>query len=392
MQSAWKAVGIYPYNPEIISLDKLVPSKTSTTQLTAANAIHSTPVWKIMSAFSYFNASLGRDDGSSDGDDNRNSGGGGNDDRDDGGGDDNCNDSGDNTNDPFLPSFTPRSHMHILRKSFSSNLSTSYLVSKEPVNSSLNLIKPVHKNPYFIKEPDWLLTQKPVAGGPDQLSHEQLVKVRACDAVIEASCATAAILELQAQKLQNALHMKEDNQKRKKKATISLNVGDGAVITEDGFIKKVEVKREVREKKKKEKEGRKRARQKKGLLRKAQRGAWEMVCNEYETEKAKYDRLCQELRENGTKVRDLPLKPKRHLQKEVFDEVREEWERDVDMDEDPMEVDEEASDFADNFEIEMLPFHGEISRASPDWSGNSREEEKEDSKGEDLMDVTFQMR
>ena len=55
VKSAWEAVGIHPYNPHIIPLDKLAPSEVSTTQFTAANAIHSTPVRKIISAFSYFN-------------------------------------------------------------------------------------------------------------------------------------------------------------------------------------------------------------------------------------------------------------------------------------------------------------------------------------------------
>jgi hypothetical protein len=41
---AWEAVGICPYNPDIIPLDKLAPSEVSTTELTATNIIHSTPV------------------------------------------------------------------------------------------------------------------------------------------------------------------------------------------------------------------------------------------------------------------------------------------------------------------------------------------------------------
>ena len=155
---AWKTVGIYPYNPDIIPLNKFAPSETSTTQLTAANAIHSTPVCNIMSVFSYFNASLKwgsnsnnnkdkDDDGESD---NKNNGEDGesddendgendsendgknngensskndsesnnennneNDDKNDGE-DNSKNDEDNDTNNPFLPSFTLRSRMHIL--------------------------------------------------------------------------------------------------------------------------------------------------------------------------------------------------------------------------------------------------------------------------------------
>ena len=178
-----------------------------------------------MSAFSYFDESHNQDDCDDDNDD----------------------DNTDNDDDPFLPPFTPRSRMHILRKSFASNSSTLYLVSKEPVKSLLNLIKPVHENPYFTQEPDWSLIRKRSTDDRDRVSRERLLErcqaleialdrakqqIRARDVVIEASRATAAILKLQAQKLRSALHMKEKSQQRREKTTISLNVGDGAVITE----------------------------------------------------------------------------------------------------------------------------------------------------------------
>jgi len=378
VKSAWEAVGIHPYNPDIIPLDRLAPSETSTTQLTAANAIHSTPVRKIMSAFSYFNKSESpRHEDRSDSDE-------------------------DNPDDPFLPSFTPGSRMRILHKSFSSASSTSYLVSKEPVKSSLNLVKPVHEKPYFTQEPDWSLIQKRATGNLNRAPHEVLLErcraleisldrarkqIRARDAVIEASRATAAILELQAQKLRSALHTKEESQKRKEKTTISLNVGDGAVITEDEFIKKVEAKKEAREKKKREQQGRKREREKKHLLRNAQKEAWEAECDQYKDEKAKHERLCQEMRQNGTKVRDLPPKPKRLLQKEVFEEVREKWERDLEMDEDLMDVDEdETSEFGDDCNVEVSSFHGDDGWAGPGGGASSDGEEGKDD-DEDSMDV-----
>ena len=374
VKSAWEAVGIHPYNPDVIPLDKLTPSETSTTQLTAANAIHSTPVRKIMSAFSYLNE---HDDGDDDDDKN--------------------------PDDPFLPSFTPRSRIRILHKSFASNSSTSYLVSKEPVNSSLNLIKPVREKPYFAQEPDWSLIRKRATGDLDQASREKLQErcqalevaldrakqqIRARDAVIEASRATAAILKLQAQKLRSALHTKEEGQKRKEKATISLNVGDGAVITEDEFIKRVEAKKLAREKKKQEQEGRKREKEKKHLLKGAQREAWEAACDKYEAEKAKHERLCQELRNRGTKVRDLPPKPRRCLQREVFEEVREKWERDLEISEDLMDIDEdEASEFGDDCEVEALSSHGDYGGIGPGLDGGNEGGGEDDDEDEDLMDI-----
>lgn len=163
-----------------------------------------TPVRKIMSVFSYFD---GPSEQTGDGDN-----------------------GSDDTDDPFLPPFTPKSRMHILHKSFASDSSTSYLVSKEPVKSSLNLIKPVHKKPYCTQEPDWLLIRRRTADDLDRTPCEKLLErcqaletalnrakqqIRARDAVIEASRTTAAILELHTQKLRSALHMKEESRKQK---------------------------------------------------------------------------------------------------------------------------------------------------------------------------------
>lgn len=441
VKSAWEAVGIYPYNSDIIPLDKLAPSKALTIQLTAASALHSTPVQKIMSAFSYFNESHEQVNHNSTRNDTNNNANNPNNDTEGGpnaldnspdtcnngpdtldnnteGGPDGLNNgpngpnngiegnpnnsTRDDPDDSFLPSFTPRSHIHILHRSFASNSSTSYLVSKEAVKSSLNLVKPVNENPYFIQEPDWSLIQKHTMSNFDWASCEKLLErcqaleialncaeqqIRARDAVIKASHATAAILELQAQKLQSALHMKEEGRKHKEKKTVLLNVGDGAVITEDEFIEKVEAKKKAQEKKKKDLEGRKRVREKKHLLKNMQREAWEVVCSEYEVEKARHERLCQELREKGTKVCDLPPKPKQHLQKEVFQEVREKWEQEVETSEDLMDVDGETSEFDNNCEVEMSLFHGEDDKASLGWSDSSGKEEWEDNEEEDLMDV-----
>lgn len=150
----------------------------------------------------------------------------------------------------------------------------------------------------------------------------------------------------------------------------------------------VAAKKEVREKKKKEQEGRKREREKKHWLRITQKEAWEVVCSEYEVEKAKHERLCQKLRDEGTKVRDLPPKPKRRLQKEVFEEVRERWERDLATSEDLMDIDEdEVSEFGDDCEVEVSSFYGSSGGAGSGWGGSSGGEEGEDDEDEDLMDV-----
>jgi len=50
---AWETTGVFPFNDKIIPPEKMAPSETSTIKYTSS-VIHSTPVRKVMEAFSYF--------------------------------------------------------------------------------------------------------------------------------------------------------------------------------------------------------------------------------------------------------------------------------------------------------------------------------------------------
>ena len=50
---AWKVTRIFPFNDKIIPPEKTAPSETSTVRYTSS-VVHSTPVQKVMAAFSYF--------------------------------------------------------------------------------------------------------------------------------------------------------------------------------------------------------------------------------------------------------------------------------------------------------------------------------------------------
>jgi len=49
----WEATGIFPFNNRIIPPEKMVPSETTTIKYTSS-VVHSTPVQKVMQAFSFF--------------------------------------------------------------------------------------------------------------------------------------------------------------------------------------------------------------------------------------------------------------------------------------------------------------------------------------------------
>ena len=161
------------------------------------------------------------------------------------------------------------------------------------------------------------------------------------------------------------------------------------MITEDQFIRKVEAKKKAWERKKKEQEGRKRKREEKHILRKAQKEAWEEVCRRYTIEKAEHERCYHQLREGGIRVRDLPPKPKRCLQKDVFNKVREEWVRDLEIDEDRMEVNKSgvSSVFDDDDLVEVSPFHQKDGEGGLGLDSDGEDKEDEEDEGGDLMDV-----
>ena len=124
------------------------------------------------------------------------------------------------------------------------------------------------------------------------------------------------------------------------------------------------------------------------MLKNAQKEAWETACNRYEIKKAEHERLCQKLRNGGIKIRDLPPKPKRVLQKDVFEEIREKWEKGIEMDMDLMDIDEEeVSEFGDDCEVEVSPFHGDDGEVGSGWDGSNEGDEEEQDEDEDLMDV-----
>ena len=52
ISKAWEATGVFPFNDKIVPPEKMVPSETSTIKFTSS-VIHSTPVRKVMAAFSY---------------------------------------------------------------------------------------------------------------------------------------------------------------------------------------------------------------------------------------------------------------------------------------------------------------------------------------------------
>ena len=88
------------------------------------------------------------------------------------------------------------------------------------------------------------------------------------------------------------------------------------------------------------------------------------MCCEYVIEKADYKRQYQELRELGIEICELLPKLRSYLQK-VFIEVRKKWVRDLKMDKDEMEVDEDkvTSKLNNNHLMKASLFHGEGGRA-----------------------------
>lgn len=113
------------------------------------------------------------------------------------------------------------------------------------------------------------------------------------------------------------------------------------------------------------------------------------MCSDYAIKKAEHERRCQELRDTGTKVCNLPPKPKRHPKKEVFNEVRERWARDLEIDEDRMDVseDEVVSELNDNCLVKILPSYQGDGEEGLILDSGGEDEGDEGDEDEDFMDV-----
>jgi len=224
---AWEATGIFPFNDRIIPPGKMAPSKTTTIKYTSS-VVHSTPVRKVMQAFSFFKPPpldlMTADTG-----------------------DEAVDERGELTFDPlyeitkpntltgttgesdgpvtprrrpqsdslenlFVEPFTPSKRMKVLRASLASSSSASYLVSGSRISANVHIITPQREKPEPFLEPDWNLLLDP---GIAHLGEEDLVHkvnelqrglllardcLRAREAVIESAHATNVILELTCQR------------------------------------------------------------------------------------------------------------------------------------------------------------------------------------------------
>lgn len=228
---AWEATGVFPFNDKIIPPEKMAPSEMSTIKYTSS-VIHSTPVWRVMEAFSFFkpphldlsavdvedeeespahttggviilfsyeksdepDAVTGMTGGSAEPVTPRKQ------------------PRSDSLENPFIEPFTPSKRMKILRASLASSSSASYLVSSSPITADAHIITPQREEPEPYLEPDWnsLLNtnaayreEEDLLRKVDELQRGLLLVrdcLRAREAVIESAHATNVVLELTCQR------------------------------------------------------------------------------------------------------------------------------------------------------------------------------------------------
>ena len=393
---AWETTGIYPFNDKIIPPEKLAPSETSTIKYTSC-VVHSTPVRKVMEAFSYFKPPP-LDLGTVDIDD---------------GGELTTQERGKITlshvaqmaneahtildpENPFLMPFTPSRRMKILRASLTSNSATSYLVSTSPVPMNIPIITPQHEQPEPFSEPDWdaLLAPQITCMGAEELVCEteklrrglQMARdcLRAREAVIESAHATNVVLELTCQRQRNALHRKEEEKLQKKDKRTLFGDGKAHVVTDDDFILVLEEIEEREKDKELGKDRRKAARAKAKESKEVRQRAWEQALWDWKHEREEWEQECEMLRMDGCRRKDLPKAPRKPRKADVILAAtsNEDGVRDGDEDDDSERGDDEDSDAGGKSNVSGEAGDGDTDITSGDGADDEEEDDEDASERE----------
>lgn len=213
------------------------------------------------------------------------------------------------------------SRMRILVGELSGTSSGSFLISKDPVTTSQRIAPPIFTGrASSLEVPDWSLTKSAPIGSLDSfdalqgevtklrmnlsLAHQQC---KAQASIIENANATIIIQNIYVDRLNTTLHTK--SKKAKDKAKFFPD-GKGRHLTSDAFVEAAEELAQEQEAKESAKEARKLARAEAKKARLAAEAEWVTIKATHKRAVETWEGTCKELRKEGVRPKDLPPKPK----------------------------------------------------------------------------------
>jgi hypothetical protein len=241
--------------------------------------------------------------------------------------------------DPAL--FTPTNRMRLMTSTLAGTSSGSFLVGKPRITSAHTIASPVFDRTALIPDPDWSLLH-PRTSGSNQTKEqlEETIKrltlnldlsrqqIAAKDSVIEGANAQLAVQSIYNKRLNEALNTKKETDRTK-----LFPEGKPRVLTDDKFHHEVSEAKRGREVEIAAKALRAVGREDKRVLKAAAAVLWASRLEGHKKEVTEWEAECKLLRGQGTKVKDLPKKPKRPLKPKPLPEVEPESSSDDDDDE-----------------------------------------------------------
>lgn len=318
--SAFEKTGVYPFNPEVITKQQMKTSEPTSTIGSLPIPLPS-PVRAIMAVFNHRNLTafdISPDTHTQNPDHNPV-----------------VTQRLDSTVDPSL--FTPTKRMRIMAGSLAGTSTGSFLVDKPRITSAQAIGSPIFEQPVVIPDPDWSLIQQPTTSTrSDQTKtelKEQIAKltlsldlsrqqIAAKNSTIESANAQLAVQAVYNSRLNEALNTKEN--KKENDRTKLFPQGKPRVLTSDQFFAEVSESKRGREEEAKAKATRAVERENKKISKAAAEVTWKTLLEVHKLAVSTWEAKCVVLRENGTKVKDLPKKPKRPIKPKATVEVESE--------------------------------------------------------------------
>lgn len=356
IRSAFEATGIFPFNPNVITELQMKPSQVTSTQATFPLPMP-TPVRRVMEVFhSQTTTAFDLDPehsqapispslptgGSASGPQtpSRPSGSSA------------SNTLGSTVNPTLL---TPTVGGRLLTSALAASNSSSFLVNPGRITSAQTIPPPVYQQVPEALQPSWSILERPTANPEHrtrvqmeneiqeltQLLQRSKIAHDVKDTIIGAQNAQLAIQDVYLGGLNKALNTKESEATAERRTMFP--GGKGRHLTEPEFIEE----RERAAQEKLDKEAERVKRNERREKRKDIPGEIARLYDErikvWEGEIAAHTAHCDELRKAGTKVKDLPKKPKKPLKKDAEKEIKDKY-AEEDEEEDLEGSDEEEFD------------------------------------------------
>lgn len=313
ISAAFRATGVHPYNPQVISPLKLKPSEETSTTTTFPLPLAS-PVRRVMAVYHQQGPSRRGPETDPDTPHATHS-------------ESSLQSPSKHTlSDCIDPSqFTPTKRVRLMHTSLSESLTGSYLVAESPIDPFKPLIPPVIESvPATLPKPDFsaLQNQQQIK----ELTREQLEEqvnsltynlalakahIQVQRGINEAANAQLIVQHLHAEKLQVALQEKAKKKTVKDRQSILFGDGKGRVVTSSEVVDELKKLEEELTKKEKDKADRQAVREARKVAKERLNQQWEVMKEAYQQAIEQWKLECARLSEQKTPKCHWPAKPKR---------------------------------------------------------------------------------